>query len=99
MLITTPYDEGWTVYLDGQRAEIYKGLGTFISFYISSGTHEIEMHYEPKGLKTGMLISSLSVLIFAAYALIDFIKRRKRQLSTEKRADEESPKPALEDEC
>ena len=99
MLITTPYDEGWTVYLDGQRAEIYKGLGTFISFYISSGTHEIEMYYEPKGLKAGILISSLSVLIFAAYALIGLRKRRKKQGSAEKREDEESPKPALEDEC
>ena len=68
MLMTTPYDEGWRVYVDGEETEIYKGLGTFISFYVSSGVHDIELRYFPKGLKAGAAISLMSLMILAGTA-------------------------------
>ena len=83
MLLTTPYDKGWTVLVDGKKAEIYKGLDTFISFYISSGEHEIEMHYEPEGLKAGLIISGISLLIFAAVIALELRKKKRAQSSAQ----------------
>ena len=84
MILTTPYDKGWTVLVDGKKAETYKGLDTFISFYISSGEHEIEMHYEPEGLKAGLIISGISLLIFAAAIALELRKRKKAQRPAQK---------------
>ena len=66
-----------------QKAEIYKGLDTFISFYISSGEHEIEMHYEPEGLKAGLIISGISLLIFAAVIALELRKKKRAQSSAQ----------------
>lgn len=68
MLMTVPYDEGWKVYVDGEETEIYKGLDTFISFYVSGGVHDIELRYFPKGLKAGAAISLMSLMILAGTA-------------------------------
>lgn len=65
MLFTIPYDEGWTVLVDGKITEIHKGLNAFTAIYISSGEHEIEMHYAPRGLKAGALICLGSIIIIA----------------------------------
>lgn len=63
MLFTIPFDEGWTVLVDGKRAELHKGLGAFAAMYVSGGKHEIEMYYEPMGLKSGRIISIASIFL------------------------------------
>ena len=75
VILTTPYDEGWKVKVDGEPVTIYKGLDTFVGLYVEEGTHTLEMHYEPKGLKTGMIISLISVLILIGAAVLE--RRRK----------------------
>ena len=79
MLMTIPYDEGWRVYVDGEETEIYKGLGTFISFYVSGGVHDIELKYFPKGLKAGAAISLISLMILAGTAVLQYGPGRLRK--------------------
>lgn len=82
MLMTIPYDEGWRVYVDGEETEIYKGLGTFISFYVSGGVHDIELKYFPKGLKAGAAISLISLMILAGAAALQYGPGRRRKTET-----------------
>ena len=89
MLMTIPYDEGWKVYVDGEETEIYKGLGTFISFYVSGGVHDIELKYFPKGLKAGAAISLISLMILAGTAVLQYGPGRLRKT--------EAPDDALDD--
>ena len=89
MLMTIPYDEGWRVYVDGEETEIYKGLGTFISFYVSGGVHDIELKYFPKGLKAGAAISLISLMILAGTAVLQYGPGRLRKT--------EAPDDALDD--
>ena len=63
MLFTIPFDEGWTVLVDGKGAELHKGLGAFAAMYVSGGKHEIEMYYEPMGLKSSRIISIASIFL------------------------------------
>ncbi len=73
--LSIPYDEGWKVQVDGEDVMIYKGLNAFLSFYLSSGKHEITMRYVPRGFKAGAVMSAISL---ALMILIAFLEREKK---------------------
>jgi uncharacterized membrane protein YfhO len=65
MLFTSvPYDQGWSIYVDGEKVEAEKVGDALIGVSLSPGTHTIEMKYFPRGLKIGMLITLLSWVAF-----------------------------------
>lgn len=63
LFTSIPYDEGWTVYVDGKKTEYYKICNAFIGVDMSPGEHKIEMVYVPKGLYIGIAISFISLVI------------------------------------
>ncbi len=73
MMTSIPYDQGWTIYVDGKEKPINKVKDTFIGVRLEPGTHIVEMKYFPKGLKSGAIISLLS--IFALFIISLIIKR------------------------
>lgn len=85
LMMTVPYDEGWTVYVDGQETQIHKTMNAFIGFEPGSGHHEISMSYCPQGLKQGMLISAACMgilILIAVITLIVFIVRKQKLKKT-----------------
>ncbi|MBQ3126860.1 MAG: YfhO family protein, partial [Clostridia bacterium] len=72
-----PYDEGWQVYLDGERVEIYKTLDALIAFDAEPGTHTLEMKYAPKAFTLGITCTIVSTIIFIALCFIEPIWRRR----------------------
>ena len=75
MIISIPYDEGWNIQVDGEEINYYNVNGGFIGFEIKEGTHEINMYFVPKGLKTGVALSAAGVVILVIAMIID--KRKK----------------------
>ena len=65
LFTSIPYDKGWSVKIDGEAAETRPYLGTFLSVRIPAGKHAVEFRYFPRGLKPGIAISLLSLLLFA----------------------------------
>ncbi len=67
-----PYEKGWKGYVDGQEVEIKPCLEeTFISIDLSGfedGEHNIELHFIPPGIKLGLIISIISILLTIFYA-------------------------------
>ena len=63
LFTSIPYDKGWTVKIDGEKAETRKVADTFLGFLVGSGEHEITMEYEPEGLVTGIWITTASLVI------------------------------------
>ena len=62
-----PYEQGWTVYVDGEEAEVTPWQEAFIALEdVQPGTHTIEMTYRPAGLKTGGWISLGGLAMFLA---------------------------------
>ncbi len=59
-----PYDEGWNVYIDGEKAEIYKTLDALITFDISEGTHVLELRYMPKAYVIAFSATGAGILVF-----------------------------------
>jgi uncharacterized membrane protein YfhO len=74
-----PYDEGWTVYVDGEKVNTYALGDALLTFDITPGTHKIEFKYIPKLLGLGILsttISTIIIIILCNYK--KFINKKKK---------------------
>lgn len=74
---SVPFDEGWEIFVDGEKQETKKAAGYFLSCKITEGDHEITMKYTVPGIKTGALLSLLSLLTLTG---LSFIERRKKNI-------------------
>ncbi len=73
-----PYDTGWTVTVDGEKLDSEELLDigkALLGINLSEGTHTVEFEYSPKGLKIGIGISVVGLIILLLYIFI--IRKRK----------------------
>lgn len=71
MLFTTiPYDEGWTLYVNGQKTDCRDFKNSFIAFDLEPGEYTIEFRYWPSGLTPGIILSLLALAGFIAWMVI-----------------------------
>lgn len=79
LVLSVPYEPGWTFVVDGE--EIIPDLfeDTFMSTYLSEGEHTISISYYPAGFSAGIIISIISILIFIS--LIYYNKKLKNMTS------------------
>lgn len=80
MVMSIPYDEGWTLYVDGQEIEYYNVSGGFIGFKIEEGKHQMQMTFIPKGFKIGIIMSGIAILSFICI-FIYFNKKNKGKIN------------------
>jgi len=71
LFTTIPYEKGWKVKVDGVAIETHAFKDAFLSFEVEEGTHMITFEYFPYGLKTGIFITVVSILIFVGLVIID----------------------------
>ena len=71
---TIPYDEGWSVYVDGERVETFKTFKALMAFEIeAAGAHTLEFKYEPSVYKTGAIISIIGIFLLVLLCALDII--------------------------
>lgn len=70
LLLTIPYDGGWTLTVDGQETDLSAWKDAFLSVPLSSGTHEIELTFRPRYLTAGIWISFISIFLMAFLYLL-----------------------------
>ena len=70
LFTSIPYDEGWTVFVDGKKTDYYSISNAFLALDLSKGEHTVEFRFMPKGLLIGIGISSLTVIILLAFAIL-----------------------------
>ena len=75
LFTSIPYDEGWTVSIDGQKVTPRKVFEAFLAVDIPAGSHQVTMTYFPGGLALGAKISAGALLIL----LVLFIIKRKAE--------------------
>ncbi|MBQ9549176.1 MAG: YfhO family protein [Lachnospiraceae bacterium] len=78
LILCVPYEPGWKLFVDGQKREIDLFDGLWISTRLEKGSHDIRISFFPKGLKTGALISLLSVLTAILSLWYEGILRRRK---------------------
>lgn len=74
LILSIPYEDGWTVCINGEEVEPQVFGGALMAFDLEPGDYVLEMKYTPAGMYAGVLISVVSIGIFVSICLI----RRKR---------------------
>lgn len=78
LMFTIPYDEGWSLYVDGQKTELKKVLDVFMLADVNPGEHTYEMKFVPEGLKSGSVLSLIGLLMSLLLLLISVISIGRR---------------------
>lgn len=76
LLTTIPFEDGWELWVDGQKVEQIAYQDAFISIPLSSGTHSIELRFTPPGFKAGIVATAVGVVLFVALSII--VTRKKK---------------------
>lgn len=77
LFTSVPYDENWSLYVDGEKTEILPLWGeAFVAVPLSEGSHTIRLEYHQKGLAAGILVSVVAFMI--AVALFMLCRKGKR---------------------
>ena len=74
---TIPYDDGWTVTVDGKKQEIKKSLDAFLRVDVTAGEHEVELSFFPKYLREGIIVSLASAGILCILMVVYRIRVRR----------------------
>ena len=69
------YPEGWSADINGKETEIYEVNSILRGILIPSGSNEISFVFNPKDVKLGSFISSLSFAISLLFIVIGFYKK------------------------
>lgn len=75
LVLSIPYEPGWTLLIDGKDASIDLFEDTFISVYLPEGEHTLSLSFFPEGFIPGVIIS---LLCLALYITIELYNRPKK---------------------
>lgn len=85
-----PYDDGWSVYVDGKKAETFEICGTLLAIELTPGQHKIEYKYFSVGFLYGIIISAVTVFGLCGFYIynksslkLNKSKRRKDKIIVE----------------
>lgn len=62
-MFSIPFDKGWSLYIDGKKAETYPIANALLGADITQGSHKVQLTYIPVNLIKGCIITILSILI------------------------------------
>ncbi len=71
-----PYDRGWTATVNGKIVQIENVDNGLMAVPAKQGNNVIRFTYLPQGLKSGIVISVVSIILLLLYLLIGHFRRR-----------------------
>jgi len=80
MIMTIPFDPGWRVKIDGNRAETKALDEGFLCFDLPAGEHNIELVFIPNKMDVGLIISLVSIVALILLYLYNRKHRDRMQL-------------------
>lgn len=76
LFFTIPYNESWTLTIDGEKTKLDKTLNLFVAADMPAGQHTYTLSFMPRGLMLGGAISGIS--LFAVVIWCSVLIRRRR---------------------
>lgn len=80
VLISLPYEDGYSVYVDGVKTAYTSYRDALTLVRVGAGEHEITVKYIPPGLIPGAVISILSVILAVIYLNQDHFGKKLRNI-------------------
>lgn len=78
-LFMIPYEKGWSLTIDGEKAELLRGDIGFLACEVPEGDHTILLTFEAPGVKAGTIGSVLFWILFAQSRLLIIRKNKTRK--------------------
>ncbi len=78
-LFMIPYEKGWSLTIDGEKAELLRGDIGFLACEVQKGDHTILLTFEAPGLKAGTIGSLLFWILFAQSRILIIRKNKTRK--------------------
>ena len=86
MYTSIPYENGWTIKVDGKKVKPVVLLDSLIGIEVPEGTHTVTMKFLPNYLIQGIIISIIGVLLLIAIIILEK-HFRKKTIKVEKEAE------------
>lgn len=80
LLISLPYQKGWTAYIDGKKADIYRANWQYMALAPGKGTHSIRLHFQIPGWNACILITLTGFILFIGIILVNMVRKRRKDL-------------------
>ena len=80
LVISQPYEDGWSVTVNGQPAELEQAYDGLMGVKVAAGENDIELTYTTPGLIPGAAVSIVCVTLFGVWRFV----ARKRKVSGDK---------------
>lgn len=64
LFFSIPYDDGWTLYVDGQKTPLSKAGTLFMTAPVVKGQHSYELIFAPVGMREGLVVSGIAFIGF-----------------------------------
>ncbi|MBO0422767.1 YfhO family protein [Enterococcus plantarum] len=77
LYLAIPYDKNWQITVDGKKVKATSVLGNFTGIDLTSGKHQITMHYQQRNFIVGVFISISVFLGVLFYQLLKHFTGRK----------------------
>lgn len=77
MMTTIPYQEGWTIKVDGKETQPVKLVDSLIGIEVPEGTHTVTMKFLPTYFIVGIIISIAGLICIV---VIGILQRRSRNI-------------------
>lgn len=76
LLLSIPYDQGWSIRVNGKKADAAPALEACMAIPVTQGSNQIELHFLPPMLIPGIAISCLAALALGTACLYRQKKRK-----------------------
>lgn len=103
MLTSIPWEDGWTVKVDGKKVEPVKVLNALVGIPLEAGEHEVTMKFTPPGWNTGVICLVAGIIILVLFyrydkkhnaVLLAIARQKRRDASGDGDDKKQKPKQA-----
>lgn len=84
LCLSLNYDPGWSAFVNGEKTEVFRINGGMMGIHLADGNQTVELKFVPLGLKTGIMVTSVSLLIYGILFLQHFTNRREKNIIKKK---------------
>lgn len=72
LFTTVPYEDGWTITVNGKTVKPGKSLNSLITIPLEKGENKIEMHFSPNYWKFSLVITVFGLLVVVLIGLFEY---------------------------
>lgn len=77
LLLSVPYDEGWTAQVNGKDVKVKEGANALTVVSLEAGENTIQLKYHIPGLLGGIILTFAGIVLFTLFSIIE--KRRTKK--------------------